>query len=128
MRFYWFTLGVLSLWRVTHLINAEDGPWDVLARLRQRAGSGFWGRLLGCFYCLSLSLAVPFAFLLGEGWRERLLLWPALSAGSILLDRLTAVQPPAQYVEDKQNVLLREDATAPGERNSTATGPSTDPR
>ena len=126
MRLYWLTLGVLALWRVTHLINAEDGPWDLLARQRRWARSGFWGKLLDCFYCLSLWLAVPFAFLLGERWRERLMLWPALSAGSILLERLTAPEPPAQYVEDQENALLREDAPATPERNPTATGPRTD--
>jgi hypothetical protein len=127
MRFYWLALGGLALWRVTHLINAEDGPWDLLARLRQRAGSGFWGNLLDCFYCLSLWLAVPFAFLVGEGWRERLVLWPALSAGSILLERWSSPKPtPAPYMEDEGNALLREAAPATPERDSTATGPRTD--
>ncbi len=83
-------IGVLVVWRVTHLLVAEDGPWDVVIRLRRRAGDGFWGALLDCFYCLSLWVAVPFALLLGEAWTERLLLWPALSAGAILLERVTS--------------------------------------
>jgi hypothetical protein len=86
---YRFTLGVLAVWRVTHLLFAEDGPWDVIIRLRRRAGTGFWGNLLDCFYCLSLWIAAPLAVLLGSGWAERLLLWPALSAGAILLERVT---------------------------------------
>lgn len=82
-------LGVLVVWRVTHLLAAEDGPWDIVIRLRQRAGAGVWGRLLDCFYCLSLWIAAPLALLLGGGWAERLLLWPALSAGAILVQRVT---------------------------------------
>ena len=31
MRFYRFLLGLLSVWRITHLLNAEDGPFEVLA-------------------------------------------------------------------------------------------------
>ena len=101
MRFYWLTLGTLGVWRVTHLLNAEDGPAGLLVRLRRMAVSGVWGSLLDCFYCLSVWIAVPFAFLLGENWRERLLLWPAMSAWAILLERLNA-PPPATYFEDRE--------------------------
>jgi hypothetical protein len=113
MRFYWLTVGTLCVWRITHLLQAEDGPWDVLVRLRQLAGAGFWGDLIDCFYCLSIWIAVPFAFALGAGWSERLLLWPALSAGGILLERITskqAVSPPVQYFEEeKANDVLRQE-------------------
>jgi len=82
-------LGILCVWRVTHLFSAEDGPWHMFARLRQAGGTGFWGQLLDCFYCLSLWIAGPVALLLADHWKDRLLLWPALSAGTILLERLT---------------------------------------
>ncbi len=103
MKFYWLILAVLNVWRGTHLLNAEDGPADLLVRLRCSVGDGFWGSLLDCFYCLSLWIAAPFAVLLGENWRERVLVWPALSAGAILLERITGstrVDAPAFYVED----------------------------
>jgi len=87
---YWLVLGVLGVWRVTHLLFAEDGPWAVVIRLRRWAGTGFWGSLLDCFYCLSVWVAAPFALLLASGWKERLLLWPALSAGAILIERVTS--------------------------------------
>lgn len=106
MEFYGLVLGALCVWRVTHLLNAEDGPWDLLVRLRRRAGEGFWGDLLDCFYCLSLWIAAPFAWLLGGGVRERLLLWPALSAAAILLERITnrrAGPPPVLYAEDEED-------------------------
>lgn len=48
------TLSLLCVWRITHLLQAEDGPWDLLVRFRRMAGSGFVGELLDCFYCLSL--------------------------------------------------------------------------
>jgi hypothetical protein len=101
-------------------LNAEDGPLDVFVRLRQFAGDGFWGDLLDCFYCLSLWIAVPFAWWLGDAWKERLLLWPALSAASIAIERLTSPglrEPeskhgPALYFENPEvdpNVLLRKE-------------------
>ncbi len=88
MSLYWLILGVLAVWRLTHLLAAEDGPFDVVVRLRTLAGSSFWGSLLDCFYCLSLWIAAPMAWGLGRGWTERAMLWPALSAGAILLERL----------------------------------------
>jgi hypothetical protein len=88
--FYQLVIGVLVVWRITHLFFAEDGPWDVVILLRRRAGDGFWGKLLDCFYCVSLWVAAPLPLLFAGGWTERLLLWPALSAGAILLERATA--------------------------------------
>ena len=46
MKFYWLTLGVLAVWRVTHFLQAEDGPGAMVVRFRRTAGDGFWGRLL----------------------------------------------------------------------------------
>lgn len=118
MKFYWLVIGALAVWRITHLLNAEDGPLDILVRLRQFAGDGLWGDLLDCFYCLSLWTAVPFAWWLGESWKERFLLWPALSAASIAIERLTSrglrePEPgPALYFENPEvdpNVLLRKE-------------------
>jgi hypothetical protein len=115
MSFYGMILGILGVWRVAHLLNAEDGPADLLVRLRRRAGHGFWGGLLDCFYCLSLWLAAPFAIAIGGGWADRLLLWPALSAGAVLLERVAAPRlsaPPAPYFEEEEkgDVLLRQEA------------------
>jgi len=101
--FYRLILGALAVWRVTHLLVAEDGPWKILARLRRALGEGFWGGLLDCFYCLSLWVALPVTFLVAHGWPERALTWLALSAGAILLERATSrepAHPPALYLED----------------------------
>src|SRR5262249_55745487 len=100
MPFYWLILGALGVWRITHLLQAEDGPWDIVVRLRRAAGDSLFGKLLDCFYCLSLWVAIPFALCLGDGWKERALLWPALSAAAILLERITA-PATAAYVEDE---------------------------
>ncbi len=82
-------LAVLAVWRITHLLHAEDGPWDLVVRLRLWAGAGVLGRAMDCFYCLSLWVALPFAWLLGAAPSEQFLLWPALSAAAILLERAT---------------------------------------
>jgi hypothetical protein len=113
MRFYWLILGTLGVWRVTHLLHAEDGPWNLLVKFRRSLGSGFLGLLLDCFYCLSLWIAIPFAWVIGQSWKERLLLWPALSGAAILLHRATITSesaPPAMYLEDKEptDVLRQE--------------------
>jgi len=102
-KFYLLLVGALSVWRVTHLLQGEDGPWDIVVRLRRLVGEGFWGKLLDCFYCLSLWVAAPFAWLCGDTWGERLLLWLALSGAAILLERATgglSAEAPAEYVEE----------------------------
>ena len=108
---YWLVIGILVVWRVTHLFYGEDGPGDIFVRLRRTAGEGFWGSLLDCFYCLSIWIALPLSYWLGESWKQRLLLWPALSAGAILLERLTTRKPAPpefHYTEYEENdELLR---------------------
>ena len=89
LKFYWFVIGILIVWRLTHLLQAEDGPWDLVVRLRKFAGDGFWGALMDCFYCLSVWVAVPVALIIGGTAIERLLLWPALSGAAILLERIS---------------------------------------
>ena len=44
-----FALAVLATWRVTHLLTSEDGPADLVVRLRARLGEGFAGDLMDCF-------------------------------------------------------------------------------
>ncbi|MGB6743456.1 MAG: DUF1360 domain-containing protein [Terracidiphilus sp.] len=80
---------VLILWRLTHLLAVEAGPFGIFTGLRRLAGKGFFGQLLDCFYCLSVWLAVPLALLAGEGWAQQLMLWPALSGAACLLEQAT---------------------------------------
>jgi hypothetical protein len=105
MRWYALVLGVLAVWRLTHLLHYEDGPWSLLLKLRTLAGTGVVGQAINCFYCLSLWVSAPFALAQGESWFERLLLWLALSGGAILLERTTAEtldQPPAPFIEHRE--------------------------
>lgn len=106
MKFYWLILGILAVWRITSLVGSEDGPWDIFAKLRDSAGEGFFAKGLGCFYCLSLWVALPFGLTMGENWTESFFLWLGLSAGAIVVQRVTQpadTEPPAIYFEDKEN-------------------------
>jgi hypothetical protein len=82
-------VGAVAVWRITHLLHAEDGPWDALVRLRKLAGNGAFGKMLDCFNCSSVWVALPMSLAFSDGWKERLLLWPALSGAAILLERAT---------------------------------------
>jgi hypothetical protein len=86
--------GILATWRVTHLIVAEDGPWNVIAHLRRRAGSGFFGNLMDCFYCASIWVALPMAYWVGASWIARLIAWLAISGGAILVERVVPRRNP----------------------------------
>lgn len=86
-------VAVLATWRVSHLVVAEDGPWDVVVRVRRWAGSGVLGRLMDCFYCASLWIAAPCALIVArELWAWLvvwLVVWLAVSGGACLLERVT---------------------------------------
>ena len=83
-----FVLALLATWRVTHLLANEDGPADLIVRIRRRLGAGTLGRLMDCFQCLSLWIAVPIAFYVGGRPVDLLLTWLAVSGGACLLERM----------------------------------------
>lgn len=85
----------LATWRLTHLVVAEDGPWDLVVRLRRAAGDGLAGQMMDCFYCASLWLALPFAAWLADDWPGRLVAWLAASGGAMLLQRAQQPDTPA---------------------------------
>lgn len=117
-------IAVLAVWRVAHLFWAEDGPWDIFVRFRRLAGNGWLGTLLDCFYCLSLWVAAPLGWLLGHTWLERALLWLALSAGAILLERVTAHSDkmPAALTDDSQLLTTLPGVPAAEWHHETLTG------
>jgi hypothetical protein len=98
-------VAVLGSWRITHLLHGEDGPWRLLARVRQAVSRTMIGEAFNCFLCLSIFVAAPMAIWVGEDWKGRVVLWPALSAGAILIERAafpaTFVEAP-DWTEDKE--------------------------
>jgi hypothetical protein len=118
----WFTLvlAILGVWRVTHLLHAEDGPWDVVVRLRRVMGTGVVGRGMDCFDCLSLWIAAPLAWVVETTWLDRALLWPALSAGAMVLNRVVSRLEPTRAAyfeedssEEPSDVQLRTETRQP---------------
>ena len=89
-----FCLAALAVWRLTHLFAEEDGPWEVIARVRARLGAGVLGRLMDCFYCLSLWVSLPIAVWLSNGWIGLLVHWQALSGAACLFQRATGGSQP----------------------------------
>ena len=81
-------LAVLACWRVSHLLAAEDGPWDLVVRLRQAAGAGMLGKMMDCFQCVSVWVAAPLAFFVAAGVAERVVAGLAVSGGACLLERI----------------------------------------
>lgn len=95
-------LEILAVWRVTHLLVAEDGPWNLFAHLRRAAAAVGLGVLADCFYCASVWIAIPFALLLTRDWRMVVTCTLALSGGAIVLERLTARNDAAVWMEEEE--------------------------
>ena len=100
----WFFIGSLAVWRVTHLLSKEDGPFELMFWIRKKAGAGFFGNLLDCFYCLSIWIAIPFASWLGTGYKQSILLWLGFSGLACVIEKFSSrysspVNPPP-YNED----------------------------
>jgi hypothetical protein len=85
-----FALCALATWRLTHLVVEEDGPFDLVARLRAALGDSQAGRAMDCFYCASLWLAAPMAFALTRAPLDWPLAWLALSGAAALAEQATS--------------------------------------
>jgi hypothetical protein len=83
-----FLILALAVWRVTHLIQAEDGPWDVIFKIRKWVGNGFAGSLMDCFYCLSIWVAMAAAAFVGKSVADFICYSLALSGAAIFMQRI----------------------------------------
>jgi hypothetical protein len=110
-----FVVAALAVWRVTHFIVLEDGPFAISRRLRFLGAAVGAAKLFGCFLCVSVWAAIPFALLLTRRPLELVVVIPALSGAAILLERITTrgETPAPLYVEEPEekkeesDVLLR---------------------
>jgi hypothetical protein len=103
-RFDDLAVGALCVWRATRLLHAENGPFNSIAALRQRAGDGFWGQAMACFFCLSMWIALPVTLLFTTGLAQFLVLWFALSGAACLLELVTKRESfaPLIYEDPKE--------------------------
>jgi hypothetical protein len=122
-RGFWirFALAVLATWRVTHLLASENGPADLVVRLRTSLGQGLAGKLMDCFQCLSLWIAAPIALYVSRKPLDWCLTWLALSGAACLLERLggngAAMEHLAQTAEGDVNDVLRSETVGAAERS-----------
>jgi hypothetical protein len=84
-----FALAALATWRLTHLLVSEDGPGNIVARLWALLPGSMTRAFAGCFGCLSLWVAAPFAFFVSEQFLDIVVAWLALSGAAFLLERLS---------------------------------------
>lgn len=84
-----YLIVLIVVWRVTHLISAEDGPFDLIIKIRKMAGNSFFGRLMDCFYCLSIWVGVACACFVSRDWPDIVVLSFYYSGASILLEKIT---------------------------------------
>ena len=80
---------VVVVWRITHLISLEDGPFDLIIKLRKLMGNSFFGKLMDCFYCLSIWIGLLAALYVGKNLEEIVILTLYYSGASLLLEKLT---------------------------------------
>lgn len=105
LNFLNFAINCLAIWRLSHLLSQENGPFNLSQRLRKYAGVGFFGSLLSCFYCCSVWLAIPFALLFDINYLQKGILWMALSGGACIIEKAiskTTPPPKASYFEDPE--------------------------
>ncbi len=106
-----FLLAALAVWRLTHLLAKEGGPWGIFELWRRV----FPGQLFSCFYCLSVWVAAPFVWFTGGSVWERVVSWWALSGAAMLLERAT--EEPLEIKiesEEEEHELLRAKGRAAG--------------
>jgi len=137
-----FVLAILASWRVTHLLANEDGPADLIVKLRAALGDSFTGRLMDCFNCLSLWIAAPAALFVTRAPLLWLFVWLAISGAACLFESAvqllpgthtseictevrphTPASPWAHTSEGDVSHVLRSEATGSAERSTLRKDP-----
>lgn len=93
MEFLLVLLGMLAAWRLTHMLQEENGPWAIFSRLQAWIGNfknnkyGSFNDGFFCFYCLSVWVSLFVALAIEHtNWAHFALYWMAISTGAIFLD------------------------------------------
>jgi len=94
-----WAVAALATWRLTHLLANEDGPADIIVRVRIRLGNSVAGSLMDCFNCLSLWIAAPAALYVSQGPVAWVFHWLALSGAACLMERVTREPEVMQTAE-----------------------------
>jgi hypothetical protein len=80
---------VVVVWRITHLISAEDGPFEVIIKFRKLLGNSIFGKLMDCFYCLSVWIGLLCSFVAAGNPKEIIILTLYYSGGAILIEKFS---------------------------------------
>ena len=99
-----FTCAWLATWRLAHLLAEEDGPADLVLRLRARLGTSLAGNAMDCIHCMGLWIAAPMALAVANdpaGWA---LAWLAIAGAASLAARL--VEIPSSRVQGERDAVL----------------------
>lgn len=86
-------LGSLAVWRVTHMLFDELGPFGAFARFRAWTATkdetvGGIADLFDCFLCLSVWVGAIASLFISNTLKEFILNTLALSASAILINRV----------------------------------------
>jgi hypothetical protein len=99
MRWFFFILGSLSTFRLSHLFTKERGPFAVFERLRNAmpGGRGSVKEWLSCIFCFSLSASALVCLILwlagmNLSWEEWILSWLSFSAVTLIINQALAFQ------------------------------------
>jgi hypothetical protein len=119
-----FVLATLATWRVSYLLAYEDGPRSIMAHLRAYFAGSEIGRMLDCFGCVSLWVALPAAMWLSRRLPDFCPIWLALSGAAFLLERLGGAPLIVERFIEPEGVanddLLRTETDNPAWRTGNA--------
>jgi len=78
-------LSVLAVYRISHMLTREDGPFDIFIGFRHRIGQHNWiGRGMNCVLCVSFWLSALTGFV--PGW---LLLWFGIAGAVTFIHKVS---------------------------------------
>jgi hypothetical protein len=85
---WFFVLCALAVWRVAHLLISENGPWNLVLKMRTAFGFEVLSHPATCFYGLSFLAALPPALWMSSSRIGFAIQWMALSAAASLLEKI----------------------------------------
>ncbi|WP_175942803.1 hypothetical protein [Caballeronia sp. BCC1704] len=100
-----FLMAALACWRFAALLATTDGPGGILRRLRRVLHVNLPGRSVACTRCVSVWVAVPFAWFVRGDVIGLIVAWLALCGVTALIEEWSS--PAFEWREVKGDELLQ---------------------
>ena len=97
MELQYFVVLSFCVYRISHLLSQEDGPFNFVINFRKLFGKSQLGQLMDCFFCISIWISFILSFIFVKDTIGNILMEGfAISGAAVAIHKLTSKNEPVK--------------------------------